>query len=118
MPPRTRATSKPANPISVVVPKGNHRESLISIRDRLAAETDDLKWSRHKRECNCVCGMTDPRALVALTKRLEETLAAIAALPALSVKESAVDGIRAGAAKRRDELAARRANRAAGAPAS
>jgi hypothetical protein len=61
--------------------------------------------------------MTDPRALVALTKRLEETLAAIAALPE-ERKGSAVDGIVAAAAKRRDELAARRAGREAGTSAS
>jgi hypothetical protein len=121
VPPRTReaaAEQPPANPISTVVPKGDHRASLIAIRDRLAAETDDLKWSKHKRECACVCGMTDPRALVALAKKLEETLAAIAALPVPDRKESAVDGIVAGAAKRRDELAAKRASRTPGAPAS
>jgi hypothetical protein len=120
VPPRTRrAAEKPAkNPISEVVPKGVHRDSLIAIRDRLASETDDLKWSKHRAECHCVCGMTDVRALVALAKKIEETLAAIAALPVPDRKESAVDRVVAGAAKRRDELAARRENRSAGAPAS
>lgn len=118
MPPRTRKPETKPNPISTVVPRGDHRESLIAIRDRLAAETDDLQWSKHRSECHCVCGMTDVRALVALAKKIEETLAAIAALPVPDRKESAIDGIVAGAAKRRDELAARRANRTAGAPAS
>jgi hypothetical protein len=117
-PPRKRAVPSARNPISDVVPKGNHRDSLIAIRDRLASETDDLKWSKHRAECHCVCGMTDVRALVALAKKIEETLAAIAALPVPDRKESAVDRVVAGAAKRRDELAAKRANRTAGAPAS
>lgn len=103
--------------IAEIVPKGDLRESLIAIRDRLAAETDDVKWARHKRECNCQCGMADIRALVALTKRLEETLAAIAALPA-QTKGSAVDNVIAAAAKRRDELAARRTKRESGTSAS
>lgn len=97
-----RATPAPST-IADVVPKGDLRASLIAIRDRLAFETDDLKWSRHKRECNCVCGMTDPRALVALTKRLEETLAAIEALPAVG-GVSKLDRLA-------DDLAARRAQR-------
>jgi hypothetical protein len=116
-----KAAAKPdakPNPISEVVPKGDHRDSLIAIRDRLASETDDLKWSKHRAECHCVCGMTDVRALVALAKKIEETLSAIAALPAPDRKESAVDRVVAGAAKRRDELAAKRANRASGASAS
>jgi hypothetical protein len=113
MPPKPRASD-----IAVVVPKGNHRDSLIAIRDRLAAETDDLTWSKHKNECRCVCGIGDPRSLVALTKRLEEVLAALAALPQPERKESAVDRARAAAAKRADELASRRAHRAAGGSAS
>ena len=52
-----------------------------AIRDRLAAETDDLKWSKHKRECNCQCGMADIRALVALSKELREVMAKLEALP-------------------------------------
>ena len=106
MPPRTK--------IADVVPKGDLRDSLTAIRDRLAAETDDVKWAKHKRECNCQCGMADIRALVALTKRLEETLAALAALPKQETEASAVDNVIAAAAKRRDELAARRAGRDAG----
>ena len=90
----------------------------MAIRDRLAAETDDVAWARHKRECNCQCGMADIRALVALTKRLEETLAAIEALPKAPKEASAVDNVIAAAAKRRDELAARRSRRESGAPAS
>ncbi len=117
-----RSTSSPrpevtSNPIAEVVPKGDLRASLVAIRDRLAVETDDVKWAKHKRECNCQCGMADIRALVALTKRLEETLAAIAALPE-QAKGSAVDNVIAAAAKRRDELAARRTSRDAGAKTS
>lgn len=113
------ATKRPdPGVIAAVVPRGELRESLVAIRDRLAAETDDLKWAKHKRECNCQCGMADIRALVALTKRLEETLAAIEALPKPDREESAVDRVRAAAAARRDELAAKRANRGPGASAS
>lgn len=105
------------NKIADVVPTGDLRASLVAIRDRLAAETDDVKWAKHKRECNCQCGMADIRALVALTKRLEETLAALAALP-VQTKGSAVDNVIAAAAKRRDELAARRTKRESGTSAS
>lgn len=112
MPPKARSK------ISAVVPAGDLRASLAAIRDRLAAETDDVQWARHKRECNCQCGMADIRALVALTKRLEETMAAIEALPKVAKEASAVDNVLAAAAKRRDELAARRARRDAGSPAS
>jgi hypothetical protein len=111
-------SSSSADSISVVVPKGDHRASLLAIRDRLAAETDDLTWSKHKNECHCVCGIGDPRSLVALTKRLEETLTAISALPQPERKESAVDRARAAATKRQDELAERRSHRAAGGSAS
>lgn len=113
-----RRTPAPKVTIATTVPKGDQRASLVAIRDRLAAETDDVKWAKHKRECNCQCGMADIRALVALTKRLEETIAAIAALPEVKKEESAVDRVRAAAAARRDELAARRANRESGTSAS
>lgn len=104
--------------ISTVVPRGNTRESLVAIRNRLAAETDDVQWARHKRECNCQCGMADIRALVALTKRLSEVLAEIEALPKAPKEASAVDRVIAAAAGRRDELAAKRADRESGASAS
>jgi hypothetical protein len=117
LPPRARAAAKPGG-IATVVPKGDHLASLIAIRDRLAAETDDIQWAKHKRECVCQCGMADIRALVALTKRLEETLAAIAAIPAAPKEASAVDKVRAAAAARRDEVAARRARRESGTSAS
>ena len=112
------AAKPQVNGIAKVVPDGDLRASLVAIRDRLAAETDDVKWAKHKRECNCQCGMADIRALVALTKRLEETLAAIAALPDVKKEVSAVDGIIAGASSTNDELAAKRQGRQAGAPAS
>src|SRR5258705_11069822 len=101
---RSAAAPPPPAPskIATVVPKGNLRASLIAIRDRLAVETDDVKWARHKRECNCQCGMADIRALVALTKRLEETLAAIEALPKQAGEASAVVRVVAAYAARRD----------------
>jgi hypothetical protein len=113
-----RSSSSSADKISAVVPKGELRASLIAIRDRLAAETDDVRWAKHKRECNCQCGMADIRALVALTKRLEETLAAIETLPKRPEEVSPVDSVVAAAVARRDELAARRAVRDAGGSAS
>lgn len=85
------------------MPKGDLRESLIAIRDRLAQETDDTLWAKHKRECNCQCGMGDGRLLVALTKRLSEVLAEIAGLPDAG-KVSKLDRLA-------DELAPRRASR-------
>lgn len=112
MPPRAR------DKIAAVVPQGDLRASLVAIRDRLAAETDDVKWAKHKRECVCQCGMADIRALVALTKRLEETLAAIEALPKATSEVSAVDRVVAASARRRDELALRRAGRESGTSAS
>ena len=112
------ATSPEATTITDVVPKGDLRASLVAIRDRLAFEADDLRWARHKRECNCQCGMADIRALVALTKRLEETLTAIEALPKVPKEASAVDRVVAAAAARRDELAARRKSRESGTSAS
>lgn len=114
MPPKVRATDR----IATVVPKGDHRASLVAIRDRLAAETDDVQWAKHKRECNCQCGMADIRALVALTKRLEETIAAIAGLPAPPQEVSAVDAVIASASSVNDEIAERRARRNTGASAS
>jgi len=104
--------------IAAVVPDGDLRASLTAIRNRLAEELDDLKWSRHKRECHCTCGITDPRSIVALTKRLEETMNAIEALPKATGEGSEVERVVAAAAKRRDELAARRARRDAGSSAS
>lgn len=104
--------------LAQIIALGDLRNSLVAIRDRLAAELDDLKWARHKNECKCLCGMSDIRAYVAGTKRLEETLNAIEALPAPEREVSAVDNVLAAAAKRRDELAARRANRETGTSAS
>lgn len=99
MPARPRA--KPT--IAAVIPKGDRRASLVAIRDRLAEETNDTLWAKHKRECNCQCGMGDGRLLVALTKRLSEVLAEIAALPE-PIGVSKLDRLA-------DELAPRRATR-------
>jgi hypothetical protein len=67
--------------LSTVVGSGDLRASLVAIRDRLADEIDDIRWSKHKRECNCVCGMADVRALVAAVKELRAVIAVIDALP-------------------------------------
>ena len=97
-----RSPSRTAT-IATVIPRGDLRNSLEAIRDRLAEETNDTLWAKHKRECNCQCGMGDGRLLVALTKRLSEVLAEIAALPEVGgVTE--LDRLA-------DELAPRRATR-------
>ena len=89
--------------ISDVVPLGDRRESLIAIRNRLAFETDDTLWAKHKRECNCQCGMGDGRLLVALAKQLQDVLAELASLPEQG-KVTDLDRLA-------DELAPRRATR-------
>jgi hypothetical protein len=68
-------------PLSTVISAGDVRASLVAIRDRLADEIDDIRWSKHKRECRCVCDMADLRALVAVAKELRAVIAAIDALP-------------------------------------
>lgn len=92
--------------IAEVTPHGNRLDALIAIRDRLAAETDDTLWSRHKEECSCVCGMGDGRLLVALVKELRAVLLEIDEMPEA----------RQGSPS--DDLAARRAARRAAAAAS
>jgi hypothetical protein len=84
-----------------VVPAGDRRASLVAIRDRLAAETSDTLWQRHKDECDCYCGMGDGRLLVALVKELRAVITELDSLPA--AKEQSTS----------DQLAARRASRIA-----
>lgn len=90
---------------------------MVAIRDRLATETDDVKWAKHKRECSCQCGMADIRALVALSKELRDVLKALEAVPATAT-ESDVDRARKAAAAKVDELARKRADRLANTSAS
>lgn len=67
--------------VALVVPQGDRLASLVALRDRLAFETDDTLWAKHKRECNCQCGMGDGRLLVALVKELRAVIAEIDSLP-------------------------------------
>lgn len=96
--------------LSTVVTRGDLRQSLIAIRDLLAADADDVTWEKHKAECRCVCGMGDGRTRVAIVKELRSVLDALEALPG-GKEATAVDGIVARASAKRDELAAKRANR-------
>lgn len=87
--------------IGDVVPLGGRRASLEAIRDRLAAETNDTLWQRHKEECECFCGMGDGRLLVAIVKELRAVIAELETLP--NAAETSTS----------DQLAARRAARIA-----
>lgn len=100
--------SDPAESIASVAPGNNRRATLVAIRDRLAAETDDLKWAQHKRECHCTCGITSPAALVALVKELRSVELELTSLPAPDGEVSDLDRLA-------DELAPRRATRRAAA---
>lgn len=96
--------------LSTVVSRGDLRDSLIAIRDLLAADANDLSWEQHKRECSCVCGLVDGKTRVTIVKELRAVLDAIEALP--SGKEAtAVDGIIARASATVADLAAKRAAR-------
>jgi hypothetical protein len=117
-PPAPSNSCSSGNSIAAVVPLGDRRKSLEAIRDRLAQETDDTLWMRHKAECACFCGMGDGRLLVTLAKELRETIRELESLPVVEKGESPVERARSAAAAKRDELAARRAHRGAGGAAS
>lgn len=111
-------SSSSVESLSVVAPRGDRRDTLIAARNRVAAELDDLKWSKHKASCHCDCGITDPRSIVALTKELRAIEAELAGLPVPNKKESPVDRARRSASAKNDELAVRRAHRTSGSAAS
>lgn len=90
--------------IADVAPGNDRRATLKAIRDRLAEETNDLKWAQHKRECHCTCGITSPAALVALVKELRAVELELAGLPDGKDEVSDLDRLA-------DELAPRRATR-------
>ena len=100
---KTRSESAPEAPsrIATVAPLGDRRASLEAIRDRLALETDDTRWAKHKAECRCTCGMGDGRVLVAEIKELRAVMAELETLPTGKEKSTS------------DDLAARRAARLA-----
>lgn len=80
-----------------VIPTGNRIASLGAIRDRLAAETDDTRWAKHKAECRCTCGIGDGRVLVALVKELRAVITELDSLPD-GRQEEPLDILRAGVA--------------------
>ncbi len=94
VPAASSSSSSSAKPISEVVPGGGQRASLEAIRDRIALETDDTLWAKHKATCHCECGMGDGRLLVALAKELRAVIAEIEALPGTGGR-SALDDIAA-----------------------
>lgn len=98
-PEASSSSSSSDRTIAAVVPSGDRRASLEAIRDRLALETEDTLWMRHKAECHCVCGMGDGRLLAALVKELRAVMTELAALPNGSEVSKS------------DDLAARRAAR-------
>lgn len=93
-----------AESVARVVPAGDRRSALVAMRDRLARETDDTLWMRHKAECRCTCGMGDGRLLVALIKELRDVIRELESLPAAKGSSPS------------DELAERRKARIAVAP--
>lgn len=116
----TRKASSPpkSSTIAGAIATGDRRARLEAMRARLAEETNDVTWAKHKAECRCSCGMGDGRVLVALVKELRDTIRELDSLPVMAEEESEVDRVRTAAAAKRDELAARRAHRGAGTSAS
>jgi len=109
-PPLTQSDlAQPRDPesLSTVVTRGDRRQSLQALRDRLAEEANDTRWARHKSECHCVCGMGDGRLMVAIARELRAVIAELDGLP-VSEGASALD---LNAARVADELAAARARR-------
>lgn len=98
------ARAKAPPTIASVAPANDRRATLVAIRDRLAQETDDTLWAKHKRECNCQCGMGDGRLLVALVKELRAVELELSSLPETGGEVSDLDRLA-------DELAPRRATR-------
>lgn len=96
-------------PLAAVLARGDLRESLEAMRDLLAADVDDVRWEKHKRECRCVCGLADTRARVAGMKQLHAFMDAIEAIP----NEQGVSRLDQLAANVADEVGERRTRRLA-----
>lgn len=97
-------TPERTNTLLEITRRGDYRETLLAMRDRLAEEADDTRWAQHKRECECVCGLGDGRTLIAVIKELRVLLVLIDALPDANRKS------------RSEEIAAKRARRLAAVP--
>lgn len=95
--------------IPTVIATGDRPASLRALRDRLAQELDEGVVAQHRRECSCVCGIADLRAMVALIKELRAVIAELDGLPAAE-EGSPLDDI---AARVADEVGQRRTRRLA-----
>jgi hypothetical protein len=105
--------------LSTVVARGDYRETLVAIRNALAALIDDPQRAQHRRDCTgCTCDFADDRNMVPLFKELRAVVGAIDDLPA-DKEATAVDDIVARASAKVVSMETkRRAGRTSGAPAS
>lgn len=97
-----------------VIAGGDLRQSLVAIRDRIAA---DLEAGKHQDGCTCQCDSPvagDPRALAALSKELRAVLADIARIPSAE-KDDPLDRVESAIA---EALANVRSGRSADAEAA
>ena len=102
---RSNSSSSDRPSIGEIAARNDRRETLLALRNRLAAELDEDMWAKHKSDCVCRCGMSDERLIIALTKELRATEAELAGLPVVE-RKSGLDDLA-------DELSSRRASRRA-----